>query len=223
MFVGTAVGNLPEERRGLPVLVNTFLDNLNPVVGDVHSHAIVEAVATIGYRSCEAGHTADLLGNSDSLRIDFVDEGIGQREVTDGIAILPSIIVSAIVGVSGAETVIKIDHAGDAVEAEAIEAELVHPVLAVGEKEVDDVVGAVVEAKAVPLAVFATLATIKILTGVAGKKSESLVFVLHGMAMDKVHDDADALTVSFVDELLELLGGTEAAGGGKETADMVAE
>ena len=86
-----------------------------------------------------------------------------------------------------------------------------------------DIIATIIEAEAVPLAMLTTIAAVEVLTGVTGKEAKAFVFVLHSMAVHEVHDDADALPVSFVDEFLQLLGSAEAAGGSKEVADVIAK
>ena len=55
-FIGAAVSYFPEEAAGLPILVAFFLNDLDPVVRNVHRHAVVEAHASILEWSCQAGH-----------------------------------------------------------------------------------------------------------------------------------------------------------------------
>ena len=57
LLILTAVGYLPEHAGGLPMLVGLLLDELDPVVGHVHRHAIVESVTTMLDGRCQAGHT----------------------------------------------------------------------------------------------------------------------------------------------------------------------
>ena len=59
--------------------------------------------------------------------------------------------------------------------------ELIEPVLAVAEQEVQHLVLAVVEAEAVPCRMLAPASRIEILVGVSGKVAQSLNLVLHGM------------------------------------------
>ena len=222
-LVGAAVGDFPEYGGGFPVFVSLLLDGLYPIVGHVHGHAVVEAVAAVLEGGCESGHTADFFGNGDGGGFDFVDEEVGKGKVADGVVVLVAVEVVAISAESFAEAVAVIEHGGDAVKAEAVEVELGEPVLAVGKEEVEHFVLAVVEAEAVPSAVFAAAARIEELVGVTSIVAEAFDFVLYGVAVDKVHNDSDACLMGCIYELLELVGGAEAAGGGEEGADMVTE
>ena len=163
LLVGAAVGRFPPDGRGVPVFVLLLLECLDPEVGDVHGHAVIEAVAAVLEACGEAGHAADLLGDGDGVRVDLMDELVGEREVDDGVAVLMSVVIVAVVAEGFAEAVAVVEHGGDAVEAEAVEAVLVEPELAVGEQEVEHFVAAVVEAERVPGAVFAPLAGVEVL------------------------------------------------------------
>ena len=78
-FVGTAVGEFPENGGRFPVFVLQFLDSLDPIVGNVHSHAVVEPVSPVFKRGSEAWHTTNLLCDGDGLGIELVNHLIGQR------------------------------------------------------------------------------------------------------------------------------------------------
>ena len=112
---------------------------------------------------------------------------------------------------------------GDAVEAEAVEAELLEPVADVGEQEAADLVAAVVEALRVPRRVLAALAGVEVLVAGAVEVVEALGEVLDGVGVDDVQQDGEAEAVGGVDEVLEVLGRAEARGRGEEVRDVVAE
>ena len=73
LLVGTAVRRFPPDSRRMPVFVFLFLDSLNPEVRDIHCHTVVEAIAAVFNLGSQAGHTADFLGNRDSVLIYFMD------------------------------------------------------------------------------------------------------------------------------------------------------
>ena len=116
-----------------------------------------------------------------------------------------------------------VEHAGDAIEAEAVEVEFVDPVAGVGEEKVEDFWFAVVEAAGVPGGVVAAVAGVKVLVGGAVEAGEAFVFVFDGVGMNEVDDDGDAGFVCGVDELFEFFGGAESGGGGVEVGDVIAE
>ena len=96
LLVGTAVFHFPEDAADVDILVAHFLDGLDPVVGDVHRHAIVEAVTAILELSCKAGHAGHFLGNGDGVLVDLVNQAVSQRQVADGVVVLVTIEVVTI-------------------------------------------------------------------------------------------------------------------------------
>ena len=223
VLIGTAVGEFPEDAAGLPVLVAQFLDGLNPIVGDVHRHAVVKAITAILEGRGQTRHTAHLFCNGDGIGIDFVDKEVGQGEVADGIVVLVAVEIVTITTEGFAQSVAIIEHRGHAVETEAIEVELFQPILAIGEEEVNDFVLAIVEAKAIPSGMLATAARIEELAGVTAEVAQTLYFILNGVALHEVHDNGNAHGVRLVNQLLEFLGSAETTGGCKETAHVVTE
>ena len=75
----------------------------------------------------------------------------------------------------------------------------------------DDFVLSVVEAKAVPSRMFATVAGIEILVRVAGKVAQAFDLVLDGMALHQVHNDRNAMLVGFINEGFQLFGSATTA------------
>ena len=67
LFVLATVGHLPEHAGRLPVLIHLLLDNLNPIIRDVHCHPIVKAVTSVMERQCQSRHTGHLFGNRNRL------------------------------------------------------------------------------------------------------------------------------------------------------------
>ena len=47
LFIGTAVGQFPEYRSRMPVLVLLLLESLDPVIGNTHSHTVVKPYAAV--------------------------------------------------------------------------------------------------------------------------------------------------------------------------------
>ncbi len=56
-----------------------------------------------------------------------VDQIVGQRQVGEGVLVDGIVEVAIVGGEGGAEAVMVVEHAGDAVEAEAVEVVLVQP------------------------------------------------------------------------------------------------
>ena len=147
LFVGTAVSGLPEHRRWFPILVLQFLDGLDPVVRDVHRHAVVKAIAAILEWCSQSWHTAHFLSDGDSLWFHLMNHKVCQREISNCIVVFMSVIVIAITSECLTQSVAVVEHGSDTIEAIAIEMEFLKPVLAVGKQEMEHLVVAIVEAK----------------------------------------------------------------------------
>ena len=78
LLVGTLVGQLIPDLTRTPLLVRFLLDPLDPMVGDSHGHPEIKPDSTGLERSRQASHSADILGNSYSLRLDFLYQHIGE-------------------------------------------------------------------------------------------------------------------------------------------------
>ena len=87
----------------------------------------------------------------------------------------------------------------------------------------DYVVLAIVEAERVPCRMLVHGSRIEILVGVASQVAETLHLIFHGVGVDDIHDDGDALLVGRINEFLEFFGSSESAGGSEEGAHMIAE
>ena len=97
--------DLPEDGADIDILVTYLFNSFNPVVGYVHGHAVIEAVAAIFELGCQAGHTTHFLSNGDGLRIHLVNQTVGQRQVADSIVIFMTIEVISIASKSLTQTV----------------------------------------------------------------------------------------------------------------------
>ena len=222
-LVGTAVGKFPKDTGRFPVFVLQFLDGLYPIVRHIHGHAVVKSHTAVFEGQCQSGHSGHFFGNGDGIGINLMDELVGKRKVADGIHILAAVIVVAIASESLSQPMAVIEHGRHPVETESVETIFLKPISAVGKEEMNDFVFSIVKAKAVPCRMFATVALTEILRGVAGKVSEALVFVLHSMALYKIHNHGYALCVSSVNEGLQLVRRTTTAAGGEEGADMISK
>ena len=119
--------------------------------------------------------------------------------------------------------VVEIEHGSHAVEAEAIEAELLQPIAHIGEQELQRFLLAVVEEFGIPELVVAALAAVQVLKIGAIEEVDALANVFHRVGMYEVHDDQQTHTVRSINELLQLLGRTEPRRGREETGHMVAK
>ena len=184
---------------------------------------VVETVSAAFERGSQSRHAAHFLGYGNGFGVDFVNQCVGQRQVTDGIVVLMPVEIIPIVAERLAQPVAVIEHRRDTVETETVEMVLVQPEFAVGQQEVYDFVLAVIEAQTVPRRVFAPSARIEILAGVTGKVAQAFHFVLHGVGVHDVHNHGNAHFMCLVDESFQFLRRTETAGSCKETRYMIAE
>ena len=87
-----------------------LLDDLYPEVRYVHRHTVVEAVAAVLELGSQTRHAAHLLSYSDSLWVHLVYEQVGKREVADGIVVLMTVEVVAVVAERLAQTMTVVEH-----------------------------------------------------------------------------------------------------------------
>ena len=92
-----------------------------------------------------------------------MNQAVGKSQIADGIVILMSVEVISIAGESLAQTMTVIEHGCNTVKTETIEMELIEPILAVAQEEVDDFILAIVEAKTVPSRMLMAVTRIEIL------------------------------------------------------------
>ena len=123
----------------------------------------------------------------------------------------------------GAQTVVVVQHGGDAVKAEAVKVVFGHPVLQVAQQEVDDARLAVVEALGSPGGMVALGAVVEELPGGAVEHVDALGGVLHGVGVDHVQQHTNAHFVGLIHQVFQVLGLAEPGGGGEEVGDLVAE
>ena len=119
--------------------------------------------------------------------------------------------VVAIAAKGLSETVRVIQHRGDAVETETVELELLEPVFAVGQQEMDYLMLAIVETERIPLVMLPSVARIEELVRVAAKVAQALVLILYSVRLNKIHNDCNTVLVSLVNESLQFLWSTEPA------------
>ncbi len=129
----------------MPVLILLFFKYLNPVIWNTHGHAIIESDAATLYRISKSGHSAHLFSNSDGTTVYLMDKFVGKGKIYNRIGVLVAVVIVGIRAKSLAETVVIIQHRGYSIEAETIEAELLKPIFAIGEQEVEHLIFAIIE------------------------------------------------------------------------------
>ena len=223
LLVGAAVGEFPEDGGRVPVFVFLLLDHLDPVVGDAHGHAVVEADAAVFELYGEAGHAAHLLGDGDSVGVHFMYEEVGERKVYNGVGVLVAVVIVRISAECFSEAMVIIEHGRDAVKPESVKSVFILPELAVAEKEIEHGVLAVVEEQGVPCRMLAAVALVEVKVVASVESAESFHFVFHGVAVYYVHDHCYSELVGVVDQTLQVVGRSKAARRRIEAADVVAK
>lgn len=118
---------------------------------------------------------------------------------------------------------VRVQHACDTIKAEAIEAKLVDPVAAIGQKESQHFPVAVIEDTRIPLGMTALFAAVEVQVVRAVEHVEPVKDVFGRMAVHNIQQDGEAELVGRVDEALELFWGAVAATGGEEGGDLIPE
>ena len=222
-LIRTTVLNLPEDAGWFPVFILLFLDGLDPIVRNIHRHAIVETITAILKLGSQTRHSAHLFGNRNGVLVYLMNQTVGKGKIADGIIILMTIEIISVVAECLTQTMTVIKHGCHTVKTESIEMELIEPVLAVAQQEVDDFILSIVEAETVPSRMLMTVARIEILVRIASEITQSFHLILYGMRVNDVHDDGNTILVSCINEILQLFRSSKAATCSKETAYMVAE
>ena len=148
-------------------------------------------------------------------------QGVRQRQIADRLRVRFPEILGRIVELR--EPVMRVDHRRDAVEAEAVEMELLHPILDVRQQEMAHRLLAVVEQLGIPERMIARRAGGRIEVIRPVELVEPFVQVLDIVRVNQIHDNAQTQAVRGPDQLLELLGRAEARRGREKIAHMVAE
>ena len=223
LFVSTAVRRLPPDGRRMPVFVFLFFDRLDPVIGDIHCHTVVEAITAIFIFGSQSGHSAYFFGNRNRILIDFVDKLISQRQIRNSITILMTIKIISIITKCFAQSVTVIKHRGHAIETETVEFILVQPEFAVRQQKMKHFILSIVETKGIPCRMLATGTAQKILRVRSIETSEAFYFVLDSMTMYDIHNHSNPHTMSLVYQLFQFFRRTKTGRCGKKTADMITE
>ena len=219
---GQAVGHDVPHFPYVPLLVGHLLQLLDPEVGDRHPQPVVEPDAAVGDGDAHARHSAHVLGDGHGRRPEVVHQAVGERQVGQRVAVDP-LVEEAFAAVEVDIAVVVVDHRRHAVEAVAVEMELVEPVLDVRQQEMLYLVLAVVEELRVPVGLVAGLAGQRVQMVGAVQFVDAFVEVADIVGMHQIHDDRQPQLVGAAHQLLQLLGRAAARCGCEETRHVVAE
>ena len=121
------------------------------------------------------------------------------------------------------QTVIPVKHACHAVKAESVYMVLLHPVLAVGQKEIFGLILTVIEASRAPSRMVSLPAVVEIQSLLSVEVSESFRLIINRMRMYDIHNYGNAESMCLIHKGLELLRRSEARAEGVEVSYLIAE
>ena len=147
------------------------------------------------------------------------DHLVEALEELDGLQVL---LTAVDVGypLSGLAGIVQVEHGGDRIHPQAVKMELIQPKHGGGVEEGAHLVASVVKDVGAPVGVL-SLPGVSILVGGGAVKVIEAELIPGEVGGDPVHDDADASLVHLVHEIHQVVGGTEAAGGGKVAGTLV--
>ena len=180
------------------------------VVHPPHVPLVAEAEAAGVDRPGYGGPGRGLLGDGHRAGDPAVDLGVHAVQQVDGFQVfVAAVLVGDPLAVLAA--VVQVEHGGDGIDPESIHVEVVEPVQGAAEQEVGHLAPAVVVDQGVPVHVEA-LARIGMLVEVRAVEIGQPMLIRWEMAGHPVDQDADAVLVQHVDEMLKVLGRAEPAG-----------
>ena len=135
LFFGAVLGQFVVDFANGPFFVGLFLYQFYPVVGHAHRQPVVESDAAGVDAACYAGVSAHLFGNGDGPRVDQMGHAVGHGQICQCVFVFVAVEIVGIRREVLAQSVVEVEHAGDAVEAEAVDVIFFHPVADVGEQE----------------------------------------------------------------------------------------
>ncbi len=213
-----------ERERELALVVRAVhriaLDVLQRVVHPAHVPLEPEAESGAAGRRGDAGEARGFLGDHRDPGVALVGRGVDLLEERDRLEVL-----AAAVDVGGPfalfARVVEVEHRGDGVDAQPVDVELLEPEESVGDEEVAHLAAAVVEDVGAPVPVLAA-AGIRVLVERLAVEPCEREGVLREVTRHPVHDHADVGLVEPVDEVAQVVGVAEAAGGGEVSGDLIA-
>ena len=176
------------------------------VVHPAHVPLVVEAQATVLGRIGDQRPRGGLLGDHHDVGVVLAHGVIELLHEGDGLEVFLGALLVELLLARVVDAKVEVQHAGDAVHADAVCMVLVDPVEQVGDQERLDLLAAQVELAGAPVGMDGVL--IEHLAVELGQAMR----ILAEAAGHPVQNDADACTMAHVDKALELLGVAKTAG-----------
>ena len=133
LLIRPLVRQFPPYFSHAPLLVALLFQPFDPMVRDSHSHAEIESESAGCERSRESGHAAHVFRNRNRIRVNLFRKHGREGKIGHGILVDTVIEIIVITDEVLAEAVVPVQHAGHAVEPEAVQVVFFHPELAVRE------------------------------------------------------------------------------------------
>ena len=152
-----------------------------------------------------------------------MNQFIRQLEIVQRLQIRIHIKVHVIIGKRAAKAMVMIDHAGNAVEAEAVEVILFLPEFQVAQQEMQDFHLAVIKQLRSPGGMPSFPAPEEILVLGPVLKLEPLADIRAGMAVNHIQKYADSQFMRAVNQIFQILRHAVPMGRGEEVGHLIAE
>ena len=168
----------------------------------------------------DLGPGGGFLGDGQGTGVRAQGEGVELPQELYGLQVLAAAVA---IGrpLAGLARVIQVQHGGHRIHPQAIQVELLQPVVGAGQQEVLHLVAAVIENERAPVGVLAPARILVLIQGGAVKPGQG-VGVSRKMRGHPIQDHPDAATVEVVDKKAEVIGAAETLGGSEITRGLVA-
>lgn len=220
----SSVGEGEAQLTHVPVNVLLLLQPLDVQVRYCHGESVIESYSAQTQLDAECRHAAHVLGDGDTIRVERVQQFVGQHEVYHSIFIHTRAKVLVVAAAeASADTVVLVEHARNSVETETVELILLHPETQIGEQESHDLVVPVVKEPTIPQFVSSACAFVEVEVIAVVKHVKTVKDVLAGMRVHHVQQYGNTHAVCGVNQLLEVIWVAVAGRGCKEGVDLVAK
>ena len=200
--------------------VGVHLDVVADVVHPAHVPLEVEAQAALVHGVGDLGPGGGLLGHHEHVGVGGEDGGVQLLQEVNGLQILVTAVdVGDPLPVLAA--IVQIEHGGDGIHPQAVHVVLLQPEHGGGEEEGADLAAAIVKDVGAPVGVGA-LAGVGVFIGGGAVELVEAKGIPGEVGGDPVHDDTDTRLMELVDEVFQIIGDAEAAGGGEVAGALVA-
>ena len=196
------------------------LDVAEEIVHPAHVPLVVEAEATLLWRTRDAWEAGGFFGDENRVRSQAAHDAVQVLQEFERVVVdVAAVFVRN--PLAGALAVVEVEHRGDSIDAQTVAVEFLEPVHCVCDEKILDFVAAEVKDVSAPVRMLALTRIGMLVTSCAVETSES-VCVLGEVCRNPVENHADFVLMAEIDKVAELVGRAVAARGGVVTRDLVA-